>query len=103
MNNNKKFWWSSGCGRLEFELPADCINDCSHSGKCDDDVEFWQQKIELPSTRDHWIETLEGCGAWYLKDLIQMTDIELQQKIIWLAACDIADSTEFLEYEGESK
>lgn len=91
---NSQYWWSSGCGQLEFKLPLEAIKDCSHQGRCDEEVEYWEGQIEIPSTREHWIETLKGYGAWMMKDLREMDDEDLRQKLIWIAACDLREELE---------
>jgi hypothetical protein len=87
----KNLTWVSWCGMIELTLPIEAVLDCSHPGPCDDDVEFWQSQISVSYSRDILIEHLMEYGAWMRKDLAALSDDELHQKIIWLAACDLRE------------
>lgn len=47
---SEKYW--SSFNYIEFELPRDAVIDCHHQGQCDEDVKFWQQKLNLNLPRD---------------------------------------------------
>lgn len=68
MNNPKTY--SAMFNYLEVELPADAVADCSHPGPCDDDVEFWQQKLNLNLDRELMIKELKEYGAYRVEQLI---------------------------------
>jgi hypothetical protein len=87
---NKNLVWAS-FNYFEFQLPQQAVNDCSHQGECFEDVEFWQRKIELNVSRDLLIKELREYGAWDIEELTNMDDIGLEQKIIWIAACNIKE------------
>ena len=36
--------------RFEIEMPDDAVRDCSHRGRCDDDVTYWEQKIRIDAS-----------------------------------------------------
>ena len=78
----------------DVTLPAECVADCSHSGQCDKDVEFWHDKLEFHVPRLESIEFLIGLGAWPLHSdkydvgLNDMSDDALAQKVLWVMACD---------------
>lgn len=73
----------------EIELPIECVNDCSHQGRCDDDVSHWTPKINLSMfTREEKTAGLLECGAWDMVELDALNEYELDEKIVWIAACD---------------
>ena len=89
-----KYWWTSSSGRIEIELSREVIEDCHHQGACDADVEFWQKELNLDLNREHMIAELGEYGAWSDDELDALTDIELEQKILWIASGDIQDDME---------
>ena len=76
---------------LDFELPYDCVMDCSHMGRCDDDVEYWQDKLKLNLDRKSMIDELLLYGSWLIDELELFDDDELEQKCIWLASIAIRE------------
>ena len=76
--------------RFEFKMPIDAINDCSHSGSCDADVEYWQSRINLSHIPDEALRAeLKEYGAW---DSEELKDREAnERRIIWIAASNIQD------------
>jgi hypothetical protein len=88
----KNYIWSTGSGRIEIEFPEEAIIDCFHQGRCDEDVEFWQEKLNLNLDRDLMISELGEYGAWSPEELNDLSDEELEQKLIWIGAGDLADS-----------
>lgn len=76
---------------LEFELPEDAVMECYHQGACDDDVEFWQARLNLNLDRTSMIKELKEYGAWSLEELNAYENHELEQKLIWIAAGNIQD------------
>lgn len=90
-------YWAS-FNRFEMRLPAQCVIDCSHSGKCDDDVDAWvdriRQRIETDNfpnkpTPDKIRDELSEFGAWDDEEL--KDDAQNFKRIVWLAACNIAE------------
>lgn len=86
-------WWSSSSGRIEFQLPMECVTDCSHSGPCDDDVFNWTFKLEkhLPFDCSLMVRELLEYGCWTKHELEALTRFELQEKLVWIAANDISE------------
>lgn len=86
-------WWTSSSGRIEFQLPIDCVVDCSHSGSCDDDVFDWTYKLEsrLNFETPLLINELIEYGAWSRDELGNLTRFELLEKLVWIAANDISE------------
>lgn len=86
-------WWTSSSGRIEFQLPLACVEDCSHSGSCDADVFNWttqmQERLVFPNSVA--INELMEIGAWTRSELEALTRFELLEKVIWIAANDISE------------
>lgn len=76
---------------FSFEMPLDAVLDCSHKGRCDDDVEYWQSKLNLNLNREKMFEELKEYGAWTSEELKALEDYELEQKVIWIGACNAKD------------
>ena len=77
-----------------IELPIDCVNDCSHSGPCDNDVNFWIEndavKKELSQINsESLIKELDQHGAWSSDELKNHKDNLM--RILWIAANDIME------------
>ena len=76
-----------GKSAVEVKLTKECINDCSHSGSCDANVEFWVNKLrpyldQIPSGIIK--STLKPYGAW---DEEELNDSELNlHRFLWCAA-----------------
>jgi hypothetical protein len=84
-----KYW---ACfNHLEFELPIEAVNDCHHQGACDEEVEYWQSKLNLNLKREPMIKELREYGAWSSEELSAMSNDDLEQKLIWLAAGNIQE------------
>jgi hypothetical protein len=72
---------------IEIRLTKECINDCSHSGSCDADVEFWVNKLR-PYLDEISTDVIRKClkpyGAWDEEELL---DNELNlHRFLWCAA-----------------
>ena len=77
--------------RFTLEMPRDAVEDCSHSGSCDEDVAHWALELERPEECDPEslaAELLEY-GCWDYDELAD--DATNWQRIVWLAACQIRD------------
>jgi len=74
-------------GLIEFELPSECVSDCSGMGDATEAVEHWQRELNLNLNREHMITELSEYGAW--DDFDTATNETLEQRLIWLGACDI--------------
>lgn len=87
---NKTYWCSFNY--LEFKLPHDCVLDCSGPGPADDAVAYWQPRLNLNLNREKMISELREYGAWEQEELASLSNSDLEQKLIWLAANDIRES-----------
>ena len=81
----------SSFNRFELELTAEQAGDCSHQGRCDDDVDYWAPRISRPKecTPENLRDELQGYGAWSDDELAD--DTENWKRIIWIAAGNIQD------------
>lgn len=95
--NPKALYWAS-FNRFEMRIPGEAVTDCSHSGRCDDDVSFWAPRIKTQVEKDAFKNAptpdairaeLKECGAW---DDEELSDDETNwQRIVWLACCNISE------------
>ena len=85
----------------ETQIPAECIADCSHSGACDDAVEFWQRKLDFTVDRTSAEKYLRQTGGWTADELATEDDITLNRRVLWLACCDLNESHVANYNEGE--
>ncbi len=84
--------------RFEFEMSEEAVNNCYHQGSCDDDVVYWQPKINLSHISDEALKAeLHECGTWSGGELNDR--ITNEQRIIWLAAGNIQEENR--ERKGE--
>ena len=88
-------WYTSGDGRIELQMTGADADSCSHSGSCDSDVLALShtpyiarqlRKLAPETVR----EELRGYGAWDDEELADHA--QNLQRLLWLAACDIAES-----------
>lgn len=97
VDTEKLYWFTSSMGRVEFQLPGQCVIDCYHSGQCDQDVEYWIGKLDLSSIDPACLaHELGEYGAWEEEDL-QDHDLNLA-RIVWLAAGDLQEAIAQGEY-----
>jgi hypothetical protein len=94
--------WFNEYGHFLSELPEECWRDCSTPGQAaDESVAYWRKKLSFVVPRDKAIEYLVDFGAWPWqecdgdKGLIDMTDDELADKVLWLASCDMRENGEW--------
>ena len=95
-----KRWFSTGSGRIEFELRLSDAHYGHHSGRCDDDITDLRKvpyiaeilgSINVELLRNE----LSEYGAW---DADELADHDANlDRILWLACADIC------EYEMEDE
>lgn len=78
-------------GSIELKLPKMCVVECSAQGSVDDACEFWARKLKLKISAKKIIDELAEYGAWTREELQAMTKAELDQKLIWIGAGNIAE------------
>ena len=81
----RKYPWYGNYG-IEIELPECCVVQCSHSGQCDDDVEYWYGRLNLVIDADKLSKELSEYSDWDVSN-----HEENVKRLIWLAAGDIRD------------
>lgn len=86
-------WYGEHVG--ELYIPKGAVDDCSHPGACDNDVWYYRKDAMWTSTctRDNMIEELASTGGWTREDLANMDDHELQERVLWIAACSIKEQS----------
>lgn len=77
--------------RFSLTLPREAIEDCSHPGPCDNDVELWADYIDRPDecTPEALRDELREYGAWDAEELAD--DAANWRRIIWLAAGNLKE------------
>ena len=77
-------------------IPADCVADCSHSGDCSVDVEWWRDMLEFKVPRELAIKWLRESGAYADEELEEKSDVALAEIVLWMACCEIKEEGEWL-------
>ena len=87
--------------RFQIGMTPEAASDCSHQGKCDDDVKAWAGKIHRTSevTPEALRAELKEYGAWDDEELSD--DSNNWERIIWLAAGNIQEDAREREREIE--
>ena len=85
--------WFDARGDLLKPLPGQCIEDCSGSGRVDDEVAYWVNalKFDLGLPRERAIKFLSEYGAWELDELDGMDDFNLAEKVLWIFCGDLKE------------
>lgn len=80
--------------RFEITLPEKCVDDCSHQGPCDEDVEFWFLKLPESTWPDDAAirSELRDYGAWETAEL--NSPHNNRRRLLWLAACQIKEENQ---------
>lgn len=93
-------YWAS-FNRFELRLPGDAVNDIARSGQNDEAVAFWEGKVRAIMVDDNFTNRptsesiraeLKEHGAWDAEELAD--DERNWNRLVWLAAWNIADSDE---------
>lgn len=87
--------WFDEYGNILRQIPDKTVRECSHSGECDKDVEFWQAKLEFDCPRDLAIQYLQEFGAWEREELLEKTEASLSQIVLWVACGQIKENGEW--------
>ena len=90
-------YWAS-FNRFELRIPGECALDCSHSGPCDADVARWVPRVRAQIAEDAFPNgptpdiiraELADYGAWDAEELAN--DGANFARLIWIAACNVAE------------
>lgn len=96
--------WSE-YGEFLGQLPMDCIMDCSHSGKCDSEVEYWTDQLAFADglPLDKAIEFISEYGAWDREELSQKSPEEIAQIVLWIFCGNLKDEAYQFMRDGDSE
>lgn len=96
--------WSE-YGEFLGQLPMDCIMDCSHSGKCDSEVEYWTDQLAFADGLpiDKAIEFISEYGAWDREELSQKSPEEIAQIVLWIFCGNLKDEAYQFMRDGDSE
>ena len=88
------FYYTSGSGRIEFQLTAQDANTGHHTGRCDDDIDYLLTLDHIKKQLDAinpalLAEELREYGAWSADELADHE--QNKARILWIACGDIAD------------
>ena len=88
--------WFDEYGWLVKSIPEEALTDCHHQGACDEDVEYWQAKLDFMGPREMMIGYLQPLGGWEAEELAAKTDDELAQIVLWIAVGDHQENGEWV-------
>lgn len=77
--------WFHENGESKGSIPTKCVEECSHSGSCDADVERWVAKMKFVVPREKAVKYLKEFGAWSEEELNAKSDKELAETVLWVA------------------
>lgn len=98
--NPDALYWAS-FNRFELRLTGKCVLDCSGGGAKDEAVAYWTPRIMAQIAKDNFPNSpdadkiraeLSETGAWD-NDELQGAETNLG-RLIWIAACNIAEEDE---------
>ena len=81
-------------GEFLGELPKECVDDCSHSGDCYNDVLYWLEELNFNVPENLARKYLKEFGAW--DDLDDCSQDLLNQRVLWIACNEISEMGEWL-------
>lgn len=93
MSENDKRWFTSSCGRIEFQMTLEQAQSVCHTGPCDmdvkalsemDDIKAITDKLDPETIRIVINEAYGDITEEELKD-----DEQNIQRLLWIAGCDI--------------
>ncbi len=77
-------------GTFDIDMPGDAVLDCSHAGRCDEDVAHWLPRLDLDHiTPAQARAALAEYGAWDDDQLASHEDN--LERLVWIAAGDIQE------------
>jgi hypothetical protein len=86
--NGKKLLYAS-FNRFEIGMPKEAVADMSASGRVDDSVAYWENKIKIDASPDDIRAELKEYGAWDKEDLED--DDANRRRILWIGAGNIKE------------
>jgi len=98
LKNRKKEnlrWYTSSCGKIELQMTIKQAQNVSHSGRCDEDVQFLSEQKEIKEITDNLNK--EDLREVVSEIFVDATEEELSnherniKKLLWIAGNDIAE------------
>lgn len=97
MRETDKILWTCSSGRIELQIKLEDAENCSHSGRCDEDVEALLKvpyivkqlaKLDPELVR----KELREYGAW---DDEELADHEVNlSRLLWIACGDVREEND---------
>lgn len=91
----KRYWWTTGSGRIELQIAMEDAEYASHTGSCDPEVYNLRTfepyiKRQLDALAPSVVrDELREYGAW---DYAELADHDANlSRLLWLACCNIAE------------
>jgi len=81
-------------GQFLGEIPEECVKDCSRPGDAYVPVLFWVNELDFNVPPALAREYLSSFGAW--EDLETCNQETLNERVLWLACCEIHEEGEWL-------
>ena len=79
--------------RFNLDLPDLAVDDCSHQGPCDKDVDYWHLQVSFNHiTDDDLLNELREYGAWEIDELLERETNE--KRLLWIAAGNLKEGQE---------
>jgi hypothetical protein len=101
MNRPLPNWrhWFSGRSAIS-RLPQECIDDCSSSGRVDEAVKYWVNRLNFDAPSWLLREHLKQYGAWDKSELCNHQDN--LERLIWVWSSDCKENADpnYLVYLG---
>lgn len=90
--------WFNEFGELTRDLPQECIDACSHGGRCDDDVAFWVKELDFENglpikMAKRWIQ---ATGGWTQEELDEMSNSEIAEITLWILCSNIKEEPDYI-------
>ena len=96
MENTDLRWFTSSCGRIEFQMPLEQAQSVHHSGPCDMDVKALSNMDNIKAITDKL--NPEDVRIVVREMFADITDEELKddamniERLLWMAGCDIDEN-----------
>lgn len=95
---NELYWFTSSNGRIEFQMPGECLMDICQPGPADEAVAYWRGHEIIGAALDALDpatvqDELREFGAW---DADELADHDANlDRLLWTAACSAAEEVRY--------
>jgi hypothetical protein len=86
MSNKTESNWFSGYNFIG-KIPKKAVIDCSHAGRCDDDVKYWVNKLNFVAPLELGIKYIRGCGLVEFEG----DQARVNEYVFWLFCCELKE------------